>query len=246
VKKLVEFGWPVLPSRPLVIGHRGARAHAPENTLASFRKASELGADMWELDVWLTGDGHCVVSHDENLFRVAGLDRAISTMEVADITALDAGIPTFGQVVDLAVELGAGLYVELKGEGTGEYVWRLLTAREFRYAAIGSFHAPWIRALRDAGCPYPLSVLVRAHGDPFAMAERSGADMIHLCWENAAPSPQELVTGELLRRAVEQGLHIVLWHEERPDVLADLVEMPVLGICSDTPERVYPDRTSAM
>jgi glycerophosphoryl diester phosphodiesterase len=55
---------------PLAIGHRGASGHATENTLTAFAKASDLGAEMWELDTQLTKDGVCVVSHDDHLQRV--------------------------------------------------------------------------------------------------------------------------------------------------------------------------------
>lgn len=231
-------GWPER-RRPLVIGHRGARGHVQENTLASFAKASELGADMWELDVHLTTDGVCVVSHDGDLSRIAGIPRKISEMTSSDVANVETvAIPTFSQVVDLAEELGTGLYVELKGEGTGPIVWRELASRQFRFAAIGSFRADMVRELRDHECGYPLAVLIRAGGDPFALAERSGADIIHLCWENASPRPQDLVTPALLQKARSAGLEVVLWHEERPEIIADIVAMPVLGICSDCPELI--------
>ena len=60
-----RFGWPVEGARfPLAIGHRGASDLATENTLEAFAVASDLGAEMWELDTQLTRDGICVVSHD--------------------------------------------------------------------------------------------------------------------------------------------------------------------------------------
>ena len=236
-------GWPTDSQRPLVIGHRGARAHAPENTLASFRKATELGADMWELDVHLTRDGVCVVSHDADLSRTAGVERTIPEMTLAEVAAIEKiAIPTFDEVVALAEQLGAGLYVELKGDGTGPLVRRTLESKAFRFAAIGSFRAGWVRELRDAGCEYPLAILVRVGGNPFAMADRSGADIIHLCWEGASARPQDLVTAELLARAKTRSLEVVLWHEERPAVIADIIELPVLGICSDKPEMLFEAR----
>ena len=54
---------------PLIIAHRGDSAHRPENTLASFASALELGADFVEFDVQLTADGHVVVMHDPTLDR---------------------------------------------------------------------------------------------------------------------------------------------------------------------------------
>ena len=60
-----------------VIGHRGAMGYAPENTMASFQKASELGVDAVELDIKLSADKKIVVVHDENLQRLAGADKFI-------------------------------------------------------------------------------------------------------------------------------------------------------------------------
>jgi len=56
-------------SYPLVIAHRGASAYEPENTFKAFRKALELNADMIEVDVRLTADGHPVITHDETVDR---------------------------------------------------------------------------------------------------------------------------------------------------------------------------------
>lgn len=59
----------VVPNHTLIIGHRGARSLAPENTMAAARKAFEVGADMWELDVAVTSDHELVVLHDDTLDR---------------------------------------------------------------------------------------------------------------------------------------------------------------------------------
>ena len=57
--------------RPAIVGHRGASAHAPENTLAAFRRGIEDGAQVLECDVHLSADGHVVVMHDETIDRTA-------------------------------------------------------------------------------------------------------------------------------------------------------------------------------
>jgi glycerophosphoryl diester phosphodiesterase len=81
-----------------------------------------------------------------------------------------------------------------------------------------------VRQLRAARCAYPLSILVPLGADPHAAADAAKADIIHLCWERGGQRPQDLVTRDLLDRARHAGREIVLWHEERPAVLADLVE----------------------
>ena len=237
-----EFGWPVQGRHfPLPIGHRGASFHAVENTLAGFARASDLGAEMWELDTRMTRDGICVVSHDDHLHPVFGVDRLISELTGAELAALEgADVPTFGAVADLARSRGAGLYVELKAAGTGMLAWGELQRHDQRFAALGSFDVAQVRELRDAGCRYPLAVLVPLGADPHALADRAGADIIHLCWERAGPRPQDLVTAELIARTHRGGRQIVLWHEERADIIADIVALPVLGICSDRPEMLRP------
>jgi glycerophosphoryl diester phosphodiesterase len=243
----LRFGWPLGGKKfPLAIGHRGASGHATENTLTAFAKASDLGAEMWELDTQLTEDGICVVSHDDHLQRVFGLDRRISELTAAELATLEgACVPTFAAVAALARERNAGLYVELKTDGTGPIVWHELLRHGQRFAALGSFDVGQVRKMRDTGCGYPLSVLVRVGVDPHALAERAGADIIHLCWESAGPRPQDLITDQLIDRARRDGRQIVLWHEERAEIITDIIRKPVLGICSDRPEMLRPESGTA-
>lgn len=237
-----RFGWPLAgKSLPLCIGHRGASGHAMENTLAAFQLASDLGAEMWELDTQITRDGVVVVSHDDHLERVFGLDRRISQMTATELSGLpDVAVPTFAEVAALARRLGAGLYIELKAPGTGPLCWRELQAHAQRFACLGSFDPAQVRELRFAGCDYPLSILVRVDHDPHQLGDDTGADILHLCWERAGPRPQDHVTPTLLARAFEMGREVVLWHDERPTILADIMALPVLGICTDLPDLMRP------
>lgn len=77
--------------RTQITAHRGASADAPENTLHSFEKAIELGADYIELDVQQTADGQLVVFHDKNLKRTTGMDALLSEKTYEEISSLDCG-----------------------------------------------------------------------------------------------------------------------------------------------------------
>ncbi|GAA4657499.1 glycerophosphodiester phosphodiesterase [Streptomyces chumphonensis] len=87
------MGWhDVSVRRPVsVIAHRGASEDAPEHTLAAYRMAIEHGADGLECDVRLTADGHLVCVHDRRVDRVSNGRGAVSTLELADLAALDFG-----------------------------------------------------------------------------------------------------------------------------------------------------------
>ncbi len=110
---------------PRVIGHRGAAASAPENTLASIRKAKDLGASWVEFDVKLTGDGVAVLMHDERLERTTSGRGEVALTTFAQLRQLDAGgwfapafrgepVPTLEAALTLCAELGLGINVEIK------------------------------------------------------------------------------------------------------------------------------------
>jgi glycerophosphoryl diester phosphodiesterase len=110
---------------PQVIGHRGAAAAAPENTLAGIRAAKELGAAWIEFDVKLTKDGHPILFHDDRLDRTTDGRGPVAAATLAEIRRLDAGswfapafhgepVPTFAEALALCSELGLGINVEIK------------------------------------------------------------------------------------------------------------------------------------
>jgi glycerophosphoryl diester phosphodiesterase len=78
--------------RPTIFAHRGASAHAPENTLAAFELAVAQGADGIELDAKLSADGHVVVIHDATVDRTTDQRGRVKDMSLAELRSLDAGI----------------------------------------------------------------------------------------------------------------------------------------------------------
>jgi len=81
------YKWPGI----IVVGHRGTVKFAPENTLTAFRKAIELGADLLEMDVRETRDGHLVLMHDSTVNRTTNGTGRVVAMTLAEIKRLDAG-----------------------------------------------------------------------------------------------------------------------------------------------------------
>lgn len=78
-------------SQPVIFAHRGASAHAPENTLAAFEMAIEHGADAIEFDVKLSADGQAVVIHDSTVDRTTGGHGRVRDLSLAHLRSLDAG-----------------------------------------------------------------------------------------------------------------------------------------------------------
>ena len=114
-----------------MVAHRGASGLAPENTLAAFRKALEVGADAFELDVRLTRDGRAVVMHDRRVDRTTTGRGLVGTHTLEELKSLDAGswygaefageeVPTLEEVFDTFPQ-ELPIYVELKAKGPGIY-----------------------------------------------------------------------------------------------------------------------------
>ena len=127
--------------KPLVIAHRGARSLAPENTLAAARKAFEIGADMWELDVAVTADGELILMHDDTLERTCNasqvyIDRLpwnVWEFTLAEIQALDCG--SWFNVQDPFQHIAAGnVSLESKNSYEGEKAPTLREALEYTKA----------------------------------------------------------------------------------------------------------------
>jgi glycerophosphoryl diester phosphodiesterase len=107
-------------ARPRVWAHRGASAHAPENTLAAFELAKTAGADGIELDVRLDGDGTVVVFHDQDLRRLCGRPGKLELLGAAERKQLRVGgepVPTLADVFDMLGDLE--INVEIKANQPG-------------------------------------------------------------------------------------------------------------------------------
>lgn len=108
--------------QPIVFAHRGASAHAPENTLAAFELALAQNADAIELDVKLSADGQVVVIHDQTVDRTTGSHGRVKDLSLAELKSLDAGsffsekfkgekIPTLAEVFET---VGKRTYVNVE------------------------------------------------------------------------------------------------------------------------------------
>jgi glycerophosphoryl diester phosphodiesterase len=241
-------GVPPSDYRFLRIGHRGARAHAPDNTLSSLRKAAELGADMVEIDVQLTADHHAVVVHDVYLTDTAGRVWPVRASMLEELQAIDLGggehVPTLSEALNVCYEENMGAYIELKDGAAVASVIEALREYEMQsHSIVGSFRPDWLAELKAISSKIITSILFSYPKlDAVKLAQAIDATYVHPCWERY-PHPSALLNPAWIKRVREAGLGIICWHEERPQEIAALRKLGVDGICSDAPELLLP-RTS--
>lgn len=234
--------------RVTIVGHRGAAAYVPENTLASFDKARELGVDMVEFDVHLTADDRCVVIHDETVDRTTDGHGPVGEKTFAELRELDAGngqrIPALDEVLEWARDVGMPLSVELKhpnvctGQpyaGLEERVLELLGGHELLETSfVHSYHHAAARRVKELN-PAVMTAISCDYADfvdVAAVARAARADGIHLEWRSL--SPQAVV------QAHAAGIHILGGGipEGRDDIVRALIRHGVDMIDGDAPDRL--------
>jgi glycerophosphoryl diester phosphodiesterase len=165
------------PTRLRTVGHRGASALAPENTLRAFELAIENSLDIVELDVHLSRDGQLVVIHDPDLARVGGRHLLVAELTGQELAGIDVGdgfgVPRLTDVFELA-RGRLGLYVELKARRTGAALGDLVQSGAAAGLELigGSFEPDLVAELRSAAPDVPRSVL---------FGSATVADMIAIC-----------------------------------------------------------------
>ena len=236
--------WPG-DGRPLVVGHRGAMGHAPENTFASFERALELGAGVVELDIHLSRDGQIVVIHDERLERTTDGRGLVGEHSLAELRRLDAGswfarcfaaqrIPTLDEVLAwardrtyLAIEIKNGpVFYELI---EAKLVELLARHRMRERALIISFDHYALRRVRelDDGLLTGLVYACRPV-DQVAMAGAAGAGVLQPHWS--------FVTPEDVATAHAAGLKVNAWATSEPTELRRLLQAGVDAVTTDYPD----------
>ena len=234
----------------LVVGHRGFSGVAPENTVASFKKAMEIGVDMIELDVHLSKDGQVVVIHDDTLNRTTNGKRKVGSYTLNELKQLDAGswfssefsgekIPTLREVLELTRGCTT-LNIELKKGDSGPYTIVDLADR----------------ALEEVEKAAMLNQVLFASFDPLAIErirEKNPRLPVALIYSKSWNSPQEITGGRPIpvlscrgtiltqtnaSKARQQGIKVLVWTVNTEGHMEQFVNMGVDGIITDHPDRL--------
>lgn len=235
---------------PFIIAHRGDSDSRPENTLAAFAGALEVGADLVEFDVQLSKDGHVVVIHDPSVDRTTDGRGNVREMTLADLRALKAGYPRrFGDAF-------AGERVPTLADALGMLRGRARVMIEIKSDAVtddsdGGIEARALAEVRRAGLEKDVAVIsfdrralvrCRQHapeitrGHLFYRSEP--AEVVAGALEVACDlvMPEKGMLSEALRdRVREAGLKLATWVVDDPEELRALARFDLYGVASNRP-----------
>ncbi len=259
----------LLPPGTAVLAHQGGDDLWPSNTLLAFERAAALGADVLELDVHFTADGQFVVIHDATVDRTTDGTGAVAERALAELRTLDAGydwqpdepaegfdpeasappyrgmgfaIPTLAEV--LAAFPNAAVNVEIKQDDP-EVARALCSELRSENATdrvmVGSFHAPALRAFRDA-CPEVATSAAPREVLTFFLLARARLHRIYSPPFEALQVPTEqsgltVVTPHFVEAAHQRGVDVHVWTIDDVPTMNRLVAMGVDGLITDRPDR---------
>jgi len=217
----------------LIIAHRGASAYEPENTLRSVKKALELGADMVEVDVRASRDGHIVVMHDAMVDRTTNGKGYVKDMTLKELKRLNAGlgehIPTLQEVAEL-MRGKAQLVVEIKVPRTEKKVLQIIKENELdRQTLITSFYHPVLKRVKE------LKPNIRT-GAIIASRPMKPAQLALDANSNALFPKYVYVDPEMVEEAHKHDLAVYPWTIDTLNEIEPLIRMGVDGIVTNKPD----------
>lgn len=254
---------------PLIIGHRGASAHAPENTLAAFRRAIDDGAEGVEFDVRLSGDGLAVVCHDATLKRTGRRAGAVLDLSATELATIDIGswfnlkyparsnpefanerIVTLDAVLDMLGDFEGLIYIELKCDpGRVEELCRAVCGVIERSSLLAqmivkSFELSAIPHIRRLCPQVQTAALFSAR---LMTALRKETRIIQAA--KAAGAHQisvhySLATTRLMAMAKKEDLPVTIWTADNPRWVRRGEELGFKAIITNDPGRLLAEKQS--
>lgn len=243
--------------RLLRVGHRGAAALEPENTLRAFARAVELGCDLVEFDVIELGDGTLVVAHSDDLLEVShgAVAGRVKTMSLAALREVAPELPTFDETLELLAGFdGIGAHVDLKGGGFEPAVAQAISRHGLtERSVVSTFDASTLIRLGEVdprvarGLTYPfdryrLSArrLVYPAAVTVAAALRRALPlrlerMLRQVGASAAMLHFSVVSPEAVERAHACGVAVFAWTVDDEALLARMAAAGVDGVITNDP-----------
>jgi glycerophosphoryl diester phosphodiesterase len=244
--------------RPLVVGHRGAPGLAPENTLASFAAAVELGVDLIELDVLALEGGPLVVAHSDRLEEVThgAAQGRVGSMSLGQLRELAPGLPTFAEALDWFADAApcVGLHVDLKLRGRLDEAAQLLEGRGLAARTVVSSPNPdALRRVAQAssrirlGLTYPEDRLQVSRWRPLQPAIRATLSaaratvplrvppLLRSAGAGALMLQHRLVSAAAVARAHAVGCPLLVWTVDEPDDVRRVLAAGVDAVITNDP-----------
>lgn len=245
--------FPSVPAAP-VVAHRGFSHDAPENTLASFRKAIECGAQGCEMDIRQTKDGVIVVSHDDSAKRAAGVDLKIADATYAELCKLDFSkvnkkftpfkgekIPTFEETLKLLKGTSCRPVIEVKASGFEEEV--IKTIRRFgleKTAVIIDFSEKRVKKFRQLGPEICCAWLCSYKKGEMTSAQK--ADRVLKTLKDCGTNVVDINFGDLdpefLAKMKAAGIHVWCWTVDNPKMIQKCLDWKMESITTNRPDLV--------
>ena len=214
----------------LKVGHRGAKAYETENTIESFRKAIELGANAVELDVRISGDAKLIVIHDDNLKKVFGKDVRIKESTLEELKQLtDNRIVTFDEALRFIDRKVEKILVELKETGYERDVLDIIRKEKLEDRVIVvSFHEEALAHVRELDKKIETGLIYTKFKKPIEAALKLNAQYLVPLYR--------FVHRRDIAKAHKSNLKVIVWTVNTIIEVRNFIAKDVDGIATDKPD----------
>lgn len=214
----------------LRVGHRGARAYETENTLESFQKAMELGANAIELDVRKSRDGKLVISHDDNLKKAYGKEVGINEATLKQLKQLTENkIATLQEALEFIDNKVEKILVELKEAGYEKKVLDIVKKENLKdRVVIISFHEEALSDVRELDKKIETGLIYAKHKNPIDAALNLSAQYL--------VSLYRFTHTKNIEDAHKNNLKVIVWTINTKQEIKEYLAKGVDGIASDKPD----------
>ena len=239
---------------PKIIGHRGARGYAPENTLVGFHTAADMGIEMVEFDVKLTKDEIAIVFHDDDFQRITGLEGKVADHTYEQIVGMDAGrhfgdsfigekIPTLEEVLEVCIDRGLNVNIEIKPCPGREVLTAEVTLDEasriwpedMAPPLISSFKYPSVETALNMAPNWPRGFLIN---ESLSERDENWPKMVKYLDPATINFNGNYATDGEIAQYLEYDLPLLAYTINDPRRAQELFDMGITSVFSDVPDTI--------
>ena len=254
---------------PLIVGHRGASATAPENTLAAFQRAIDDGADGLEFDVRLASDGVPVVIHDPTLNRTARINAQVAAMSSQELAAVDVGlwfdrtrrssrerslerIASLAESLEFLDDFQGLIFIELKCEDDNVDELTAAVCRDLGFSAlkkqaiVKSFKLQVIPRVKMLSPDIRTAALFAPQIMTILRKEKHLVKIAAEFGADELSVHYSLATRKLMENAEKRGFPVNVWTTDRPRWVKRAIKLGVKSLITNDPAKLLARRTEIL
>ena len=225
----------MVKAKKLIVAHRGFSEKYPGNSWKAIKSSFEVGADICEIDLHLTKDEKILIYHDYYINN-----KRIREQTLEEIRKFTSEYPTLDEIIDWASKKRKKFILEVKDDAVLEPLSQLLKSNGAvkDLFIVASFDAVFLENFKIRNPDIKTCLILGNVLKPDHIVQLSKDIKVNFlipAWENRHPYPDQLLSDDLIEKLNSENIKIISWHEERKEILKNLIGKPIYAISTNNP-----------